>query len=158
MPIQIDQQKKLGCLVLALRGSFETVDEAKRVRVAVADALAQGQAFILVNLAAVEVLGTIGLETLLASAFMVQHAGGLFRVLPGSEANGGQLEKFGADGLVTSVADEDAAVEELRSQAETEGKHFNEKPFDILEFVRDEERRGETMADLSNPEPLGSET
>ena len=156
MPIHIDQRKEEGVPILALHGSFETAEDAKAFRTAIGRALAEGQFTILVNLCQVDKLENFGLETLLASIFMARHAGGALQLFGANCEAAAQLKAAGVASQMSSADSEGEVLENLqRPRAGRDGDSGESKPFDILEFVREEERRGEHPGAFSEavPEP-----
>lgn len=148
MPLQIETRREQGCLVIVIRGSFGAAEDAKSLRRAVDRALARGQILILVNMADVEALDNFGAESLLACAFMTTHRGGLLQIFGASTATSQQLSSS-EPALLLDAASEEEGVNQMLDRAAREG--IESKPFDILEFVREEEKRGEEGGPDSQP-------
>lgn len=140
MPIQIEERKEQGCLVIEVRGSFETAMDAKSLRSAVGEALARGQTVILLNLSEISKLDDFGAESVFAASFMTTHNRGLFKIFGGSPLFNGY---DGAAALLLRAESERLAIREMLDTAARDG--IETKPFDILEFVREEEKRNDEM-------------
>ena len=136
MPLSIEQQKLQQCLALIVHGAFETTEDAKTLRTAVAKALASGQTLILVDLAQLEKLDDFGTESLLAGSFMGGHRGGLLQVFGEGDGVAAALNRAHVTGLVLTARTVGAAAIQLLAEAAHRGIEY--KPFDILEFVREE--------------------
>lgn len=153
MPLQIETRKEQQCLVIVVRGSFGATEDAKDVRMTVSDALARGQTLILIDLTEASKLDDFGAESLLASSFITRHRKGLLQIFGVREEFRSMLADSGTIQLLSEADSQDAAISELLDSASRDG--IASKPFDILEFVREEEKNDESASgfDVGEPKP-----
>lgn len=147
MAIKLERKKEQRCTVIVVRGSFEAAEDAKTIRTAISETLAEGQRNILVNLAEVVTIDDFGVESLLACGFMVDYAEGYFFIF-GLNADIRQiLIQANARHLFSRAQTQPEAVAELQQTiADRSGA-----PFDILEFVREQEQSGESFDGMGEP-------
>lgn len=147
MSIQLERRKEQRCVIVVVRGSFEAVEDAKQIRTAISETLAEGQRNILVNLTQVTSLDDFGVESLLACGFMTSYAGGCFLIFGANASVRRTLIEADGRHTFARAQTEASAVEELRQMVADRGG----APFDILEFVREEEQRGDQFGGLGEP-------
>ena len=154
MPLSIEKYRQDRCVVLSLAGSLMGAASAKKLRSAISDTIAENQRLILVKLSGLgqgqdspqPPMDDFGVESLLAGAFMASYADGALRLFGANELTE-FLNQNGAAHLIIRAETEADAAEELYELVP------DAQPFDILQFVREEERQDTVETEI--PEPQG---
>ena len=132
MSLHIDQRKEHRELIFAVSGSLDSPESADVVRTAVGKALADGHATMLVDLSKVDAESDSGVAKILAKNFVTEPAGRSLRITGAVAADCPPIE-------------------------ESEWMPGDSKPFDILEFVRDEGKDSEPLGTTPEETTLDSE-
>src|SRR5579862_3276198 len=135
MHLEIEQREKEGIPILDLKGHIVQGDEDQLLRQKLTSLLDAGHSNVLLNLKHVTAIDSAGLGTLISHAARLKAAGGLLALLNFSESH-----------MKTALVLElDTEFKMFRDEQEAINTFFPDRdrhPYDILEFVQEQEHQG----------------
>ena len=154
MPLVIEQHRQERCLVLSLQGSLMGAASAEKLRSSIREVLAENQKLVLLDVSGLgqveedgeRPIDDFGIESILAAAFMTSYAGGVLRVFGASSEIAKVFEQADASDLLARGTTEEACAGELLDLVP------DAQPFDILQFVREEERENTQAESVAEPQ------
>src|SRR5579884_1433408 len=134
MSLDLERQQTEGIVILRLRGRLVAGEEAIEFRQSLAHEIEQGNTKAILGLAAVDYIDSTGLGNLVAAHSAFEKAGGALKLLNLSKRSAELLILTKLTTVFEMYDDEQAAVNSFFPGREV--RHF-----DILEFVKSEEKK-----------------
>jgi anti-sigma B factor antagonist len=149
MPLHIELRELRGISILDLDGSLVLGDENSVFRQSIDELIERGGKNILLNLRNVNRIDSSGLGNLVSAYSQVQKAGGVLKLVG---TNSHYVDLLVLTKLITLFPNFDDEQDAIRSFS-PDGS--GDTGFDILEFVRSEEREQERVAADDKPVQQG---
>jgi anti-sigma B factor antagonist len=132
MPLDVHQRETEGIVILDLRGRLVVGPESTEFRREVAGLVTTDHKNIILGMKHVDFIDSTGLGTLVIAHTQFQKAGGSVKLLNVSKRNVQLLVLTKLSTVFEMFEDEQAAIDSFFPDRER-------KPFDILEFVKEQE-------------------
>jgi anti-sigma B factor antagonist len=146
MPLEVLEKEMEGIVILELHGRLVAGPEPEDFRRRITELISTGRKSIILDMKHVGFIDSTGLGTLVVAHTQLQKAGGSVKLLNVSKRNLQLMILTKLSTVFEMFDDEQAAINSFFPDRER-------KPFDILEFVKEQEDGNQ---DVSS-EPVGTE-
>lgn len=146
MPLEVAQREIENILILDLHGRLILGPDATDLRSTVVSVSSQGKNNVIVNLKDVDYIDSTGLGTLVIAHSTFEKAGGAMKLLHLSKRSAELLILTKLSTVFELFDDEQAAINSFFPGREV-------RRFDILEFVKSQEKKPQHLGADSGPEP-----
>jgi len=132
MPLEVRQKEVEGIVVLELHGRLVVGPESTEFRRTITELISAGRKSVILDMKHVDFIDSTGLGTLVVAHTQLQKAGGSVKLLNVSKRNVQLLVLTKLSTVFEMFDDEPAAIDSFFPDRDR-------KPFDILEFVQEQE-------------------
>jgi anti-sigma B factor antagonist len=146
MPLEMRQKEVDGIIVLELDGRVVVGPESTEFRRNIMQLITEEHKSIILDMKHVDFVDSTGLGTLVVAHMQVQKAGGSVKLLHVSKRNVQLLVLTKLSTVFQMFDDEQTAINSFFPDRER-------KPFDILEFVKEQENEKQTLGADAGTEP-----
>jgi anti-sigma B factor antagonist len=146
MPLEVLQKEVEGIIVLELDGRLVVGAESTEFRRNIMQLITEDHKSIILDMKHVDFVDSTGLGTLVVAHMQVQKAGGSVKLLNVSKRNVQLLVLTKLSTVFQMFDDEQTAINSFFPDRER-------KPFDILEFVKEQENEKQTLGADAATEP-----
>ncbi|HTU45687.1 MAG TPA: STAS domain-containing protein [Bryobacteraceae bacterium] len=146
MPLEVAQREIENILILDLHGRLILGPDATDLRGTVVSVSSQGKNNVIVNLKDVDYIDSTGLGTLVIAHSTFEKAGGAMKLLHLSKRSAELLILTKLSTVFELFDDEQAAINSFFPGREV-------RRFDILEFVKSQDKKPQHLGADSGPEP-----
>jgi anti-sigma B factor antagonist len=138
MPLELRQKEVEGIVILELHGRLVMGPESSEFRQKVAQLVSTNHKSIILDMKDVDFIDSTGLGTLVVAHTQLQKAGGSVKLLKLSKRNMQLLVLTKLSTVFEMFDDEQSAIDSFFPDRER-------KPFDILDFVKEQEDEKQVM-------------
>jgi anti-sigma B factor antagonist len=146
MPLEVREKEAEGIVILELHGRLVAGPDSGDFRRKITELISSGQISVILDMKHLDFIDSTGLGTLVVAHTQLQKAGGSVKLLSVSKRNLQLMILTKLSTVFEMFDDEQTAIDSFFPDRER-------KPFDILEFVREQE---DGKQDLGK-EPVGAE-
>jgi anti-sigma B factor antagonist len=146
MSLEMHEREAEGIIILELHGRLVAGPDSGDFRRKISELIGKGQKSIILDMKRVDFIDSTGLGTLVVAHTQLQKAGGSVKLLNVSKRNVQLLILTKLSTVFEMFDDEQAAINSFFPDRER-------KPFDILEFVKEQEDGKQQLGE----EPVGAE-